>query len=118
MGLGGEVPAEVQGASYAPLFLGGEQARPASQLYLWMPFDRPTLGRRGLRTARYTYVENRMPGELASRVLYDRFEDPYQMIDFCTERPEVTRELSAQLVHCLAETGARWPASFSEAALG
>ena len=117
MGLGGEVPAEVQGASYAPLFLGDEMERPNSQLYLWMPFDRPALGRRGLRTERYTYVENRMPDEPASCELYDRVEDPYQMIELSPHRPELVRALSEQLAHCLAETGERWPPICPESGL-
>ena len=117
MGLGGEVPAEVQGTSYAPLFLGDEMERPSSQLYLWMPYDQPALGRRGLRTERYTYVENRMPGEPASCELYDRVEDPYQMLELSAQRPDVVRESSDQLVHELLEMGAHWAPTFPEAAL-
>jgi arylsulfatase A-like enzyme len=117
MGLGGEVPSEVQGTSYAPLFLGDGVAHPPSQLYLWMPTDRPALGRRGLRTERYTYVENRMPGESASYELYDRIEDPYQMVELSARRPGVVRELSEQLVHRLEEADAHWTPTFPEAVL-
>lgn len=117
MGLADEVPTTVQGASYAPLFRGEEMARPTAQLYMWMPADQPHLGRRGLRTARYTYVENRLPGKPASCELYDRYEDPYQIVEQSAQRPGVARELSAQLAHCLAETGAGWPPNFPEAAL-
>jgi arylsulfatase A-like enzyme len=108
MGLGGKVPDEVQGTSYAPLFLGGHAERPSSQLYLWMPYDQPSLGRRGLRTARYTYVENRMPGEPASCELYDRHEDRYQSTDLAGQRPEVVRELSEELAQRLRATGTDW----------
>ena len=117
MGLGGEIPGEVQGTSYAGLFLGDQMERPLSQLYLWMPYDRPTLGRRGLRTERYTYVENRMPGEPASCELYDRIEDPYQMVELSAQRLDVVRELSEQLVHRLGEAGAHWTPTFPEAVL-
>jgi len=108
MGLGGEIPAEVQGASYARLFQGIKMERPLSQLYLWMPFDQPTLGRRGLRTERYTYVENRMPGEPVSCELYDRDEGPYQMADIAGQRPQLVRELSEELARRLGEAGAEW----------
>jgi arylsulfatase A-like enzyme len=117
MGLGGAIPSSVQGTSYASLLRGGEEARPADQLYMWMPADQPTMGRRGLRTERYTYVENRVPGQPASRELYDRIEDPYQMVELSGRQPDLVRELSARLVDRLAETGARWPPIFPEAAL-
>ena len=83
----------------------------------WMPVDRPTLGRRGLRTQRYTYVENRMPGEPVSCELYDRTEDPYQMVELSGQRPGVVRELSEQLARRLEESGARWMPTCSEAVL-
>jgi arylsulfatase A-like enzyme len=108
MGLGGEAPAEVQGTSYARLFWGEETERPSSQLYLWMPVDRPALGRRGLRTERYTYVENRLPGEPSSCELYDRVEDPYQLVEISAQVPEVASELSAALARRLYALGAEW----------
>lgn len=118
LGLGGETPTTVQGRSYAALFRGDEMERPDAQLYMWMPPDRPHLGRRGLRTQRYTYLENRVPGWSVSCELYDRVEDPYQMDELSSRRPSVVRALSEQLAHRLAETGARWPPVFPEAGPG
>jgi arylsulfatase A-like enzyme len=108
MGLGAEIPATVQGTSYAPLFLGNEMERPTAQLYMWMRADQPDLGRRGLRTLRYTYVENRVPGRPPSCELYDRVEDPYQMFELSAERPETVRDLSARLASRLREAGTEW----------
>jgi arylsulfatase A-like enzyme len=108
MGLRAAVPESVQGESYARLFRGEVQARPTAQLYLWMPADRPHLGRRGLRTARYTYVENRMPGTPPWRELYDRVEDPYQMVEAAAQRPKVVRELSGELARRLHALGSGW----------
>jgi arylsulfatase A-like enzyme len=108
MGLRAEIPRGVEGTSYAQLFLGKDVARPGSQLYLRMPHDNPAGGRRGVRTARYTYVVERSVGPSAQRTLYDRLEDPYQLRDVAGERPEVQRQLNGELGQWLEAMGDRW----------
>ena len=108
MGFGEEVPHDVVGTSYARFLLGGDVARPASQLYLSMPYDEPAWGRRGVRTQRYTYVVKRMPVEPVERVLYDRLDDPYQLRNLVDERPEVVRRLTGELDAWLEMTDDPW----------
>ncbi len=77
--------------SRAPLLLTGEGDRPTSQLYLWVPYGEPALGRRGVRTHRYTLsVEKTMEGEL-SFVLHDNVEDPFQLLNLASEEPETVQ---------------------------
>jgi arylsulfatase A-like enzyme len=108
LGLAHEIPPNVEGTSYAPLFVGGEVTRPTSQLYLWVPHDNPAWGRRGVRTHRHTYVVTRMPGQPVDCVLYDRLDDPYQLRDVSDERPEVMRWLAGELDRWLARTDDPW----------
>ncbi|MGD2122637.1 MAG: sulfatase, partial [Gemmatimonadota bacterium] len=56
MGLAEELPPEVEGRSRASILLRGDGERPTSQLYLWVPYGEPALGRRGVRTHRHTLV--------------------------------------------------------------
>lgn len=117
LGLAAQIPPTVQGTSYAPLLLGDEMERPTAQLYMWMDPAQPAQGRRGLRTARYTYLENRVPGWTVLCELYDRLEDPYQRAEVAAQRPDVVCALSAELSRRLAEAGAHWPPTFPETVL-
>jgi len=94
MGFGEHVPESVQGVSHAPLFQAGKGERPSSQLYLWAPHGRPALGRRGVRTHRYTMVVTRKKGSAETVVLHDNVEDPYQMKNIAGERPEIVEHLT------------------------
>ncbi len=114
MGLGGQIPDTVDGVSHAELLRTGRGRRPTSQLYLWVPCEQPSAGRRGVRTAQYTLVVDRMPGQEEKRILYDNAADPYQLENVAADRPAVVdRLIREELVPWLRRTGDPWlkPAS-------
>jgi arylsulfatase A-like enzyme len=109
MGLPEEIPPEVEGTNRASILLEGEGPRPTSQLYLWIPYGEPALGRRGVRTHRYTLsVEKSAEGDF-HHVLHDNVQDPYQLTNLADERPELVTELmEEELIPWLKRTGDPW----------
>ncbi len=107
LGFGDDIPASVEGTSFATLFSGGEQERPSSQLYLQPKFDTPQDGTRGVRTHRYTLVVTREDGN-ENIQLYDRREDPQQVFDCAGDRPHIVKDLLAEMYRWLEATGDPW----------
>lgn len=125
--IGLEIPESVEGTDYSPLLLGKEQARatsaviagygnPGRLLAVGQPpsiwalkadtihqsgVDWRTVGYRGLKTERYTYVVSKgEKGEALIRYLYDNINDPYQLDPIVTvnaEEDEIMVELDAVL---------------------
>ena len=93
MGLGEEVPPGVEGVSHAELLLTGKGPRPTSQLYLWIPCEQPSMGRRGVRTKQHTLVVDHMPGKEEQLILYDNIADPYQLRNIAENQPDVVNRL-------------------------
>lgn len=95
MGVGQELPAGLEGDSYAKLFLGGRQKRPTSQLYMFIEerTGNPLYGRRGVRTHRYTLSVERTLKEEVARVLYDNLADPFQLKNIAKENPAIVEKL-------------------------
>jgi arylsulfatase A-like enzyme len=109
MGMGVAVTPEVEGTSRATLLLKGEGERPTSQLYIWIPYGEPALGRRGVRTHRFTLSIQKWEDGTDTTTLYDNVEDPYQLEDVADMRPEVVRELvETELKPWLRRTGDPW----------
>ena len=109
MGLANQVPRDVEGVSHTRLLLTEEGPQPTSQLYLWVPCEQPSRGRRGVRTKQYTLVVSHMPGEDEQRLLYDNLADPYQMKNIVGDRPEVVdRLVREELVPWLRRTDDPW----------
>jgi len=109
MGLGRKIPHHVEGVSHAELLRTGTGPRPTSQLYLWIPCEQPSLGRRGVRTRRYTLVVDRMPGKKERLLLYDNAVDPFQRKDIASDQPRVVDRLIRQeLLPWLLRTGDPW----------
>ena len=106
MGLGEAIPPAVQGVSHAGLFRTGKGKRPTSQLYMWVPVDQPALGRRGVRTARYTLMISKTPNKPTQTVLHDNVKDPYQLQNIAPARPEAVKKLTeTELIPWLKKTG-------------
>jgi len=93
MGLADRIPEEVRGTGYARFFLSGEGPRPDSQVYLRMPYQQPALGRRGVRTRRYTLMVERTADGVGATELYDRVNDPFQLENIAAARPQLVKEL-------------------------
>jgi len=107
MGLGDDVSSEVNGTSYAGLFLTGEGERPGSQLYMTVPPGQEDMGERGVRTHQYTLMINKQD-DLSTIELYDNLADPYQLNNLSDERPEVVEELGGELKYWLSKTNDPW----------
>ena len=93
MGQGEKIPPQVQGTSHAPILLHGVGERPTSQLYLWIPYGEPALGRRGVRTHRYTLSIEKTEEGIVETILHDNVADPYQLENIAARRPDLVAEL-------------------------
>lgn len=105
MGLGGEIPASVEGCNRSRLLLTGEGPRPKSTFFIG-GMRGADVGSRAVRTDRYTFVVNRTgaPGV----TLYDRQEDPWQLTDCAAAKPDVCRELTEEMDRWLKKTKDPW----------
>jgi len=109
MGMAEGIPEEVEGSSLASLILTGDGERPTSQLYIWVPYGAPELGRRGVRTHRYTLSIHKRAGGMVTTTLFDNMEDPYQLADVADTLPVVVQELvKTELEPWLRKTGDPW----------
>jgi len=109
LGLGDRIPQEVEGSSRASVLLDGSGNRPSSQLYLWIPYGEPSMGRRGVRTNRYTLSIEKAAGEVVDTILHDNQEDPYQLVNIAEARPDLVRNLvEEELEPWLARTRDPW----------
>jgi uncharacterized sulfatase len=109
MGMGERTPATMQGRSHAAVFRGEDGPRPTAQPYFWTPYGEPALGRRGVRTERYTLVVDKHADRPSVTRLYDRETDPYQLQDVAAEQPEVVeRLLASELVPFLERQDDPW----------
>jgi arylsulfatase A-like enzyme len=93
MGLAARIPAEVEGTSRASILRDGAGERPTSQLYLWIPYGELALGRRGVRTHRYTLSIEKTADGPEVQTLFDNVEDPFQLVNIAGARPDVVEEL-------------------------
>ena len=83
----------VEGVSHASILRDGVGDRPTSQLYIWIPYGEPALGRRGVRTHRHTLMVEKDATGVTRTVLHDNGEDPYQLENIAEERPDLVQEL-------------------------
>jgi arylsulfatase A-like enzyme len=93
MGFAADVPATVQGTSYASIVRDGSGRRPTSAWYMFVPYGQPGLGRRGVRTQSHTLVCKRDREGAERRELYDDVADPCQLRDLAAARPELVQQL-------------------------
>ena len=108
IGFSVDIPKQVQGTSHASIFLTGKGKRPTSQLYMWVPVGKPALGRRGVRTHRYTFVISKAEGKSDEYVLHDNINDPYQLKNIADNEPQIVRELTKKLEKWLRKNNDPW----------
>lgn len=103
------IPSSVEGTDISPAILG-EKMQPITSAFICAcpgrdvflkelnpkGIDPKTLGWRGVKTCRYTYVvyKGYLPGEKTQRLLYDNEKDPYQLNPLCLE--DVSENITAQ----------------------
>ncbi len=93
MGFNKEIPKTVEGTSYADIFRGKEGERPSSQLYLKIPFDKVDMGKRGVRTHRYTLCIEKREEKEDTIILYDNKKDKFQLENIAAKQPETVKKL-------------------------
>ncbi len=108
MGLKSDIPNDVEGTSHATLFSTGKGARPDCQLYMWAPPGKPHLGRRGVRTHRYTFVITKAEQKEPVGLLHDNIKDPYQLKNVAAQQPEVAKQLNSKLEKLLRAHNDPW----------
>jgi len=109
MGFADHIPGEVQGVSHARLLRTGKGTRPGSQPYFFVPYGEPALGRRGVRTHRHTLMISRGRNGEEAVVLHDNRDDPYQMVNIASRRPDLVRRLrEEELAPWLKRAGDPW----------
>lgn len=83
--------------------------RPTSQLYLRVPYGGPALGRRGVRTYRYTLSIEKTKDGIQEVILHDNVEDPFQLENIADRRPDIVGRLTeTELEPWLEKTGDPW----------
>lgn len=108
MGYKNDIPADVEGISYAKQFTTGSGPRPDAQLYMWVPKGKPKFGRRGIRTARYTMMINKRVIGGTKTVLFDNVADRYQLKNIAKNSPEVIKDLTRKLNAILKKLNDPW----------
>ena len=108
MGLKDDIPKEIDGLSYASIFLTGKGPRPASQWYMHVPVGQPAWGKRGIRTHRYSLVINKVEKKPNEYMLHDNVTDPFQLKNIADEKPEVVNELTKELEKWLRKNNDPW----------
>ncbi len=115
MGFAESIPAACEGSNYAETIATGSGPRPESAFYLCMP-SRPeppidAVDRRGVFTHAYTFAVEYGPQARPLLYLFDDREDPYQLRNIASDRPEVVRRMKAEFHAWLRRTNDPWLAS-------
>jgi arylsulfatase A-like enzyme len=104
MGLKKEIPSSVEGSDYSSQIITESGKRPKSTLYIGGMHRKNNSSSRAVRSDRYTFVVNNGAGIK----LFDRKEDPWQLTCCAAEKPEVCKELTAELDRWLKKTNDPW----------
>ena len=118
VGLKTEIPQDIEGTSYAPILLQSDLVRPSSQLYFIMSgrlskkrhsLDNMNLGERGVRTKRYTLYIDKFASDSTIIYLWDRKEDPNQLVNIADQNPRLVEKLiDEELKPWLRKTNDPW----------
>jgi arylsulfatase A-like enzyme len=101
LGLQKEIPKEVDGTNYTKYMITGKGNKPASQWYMRIDNLKPGFGLRGVRTAQYTYIVNVKESGKKSVVMYDRKNDPYQMVNIAESNPGTAAGMNREMLKWL-----------------
>lgn len=108
MGFGHEIGKDVDGKSYAGEFLGRQGSRPEWQWYMWVPQGKPAWGRRGIRNRAFTFVVSKIQGQPTDYYLHDNKNDPYQLKNIASQRPDLVKALMVELERTLLTYDDPW----------
>lgn len=110
------IPADMDGESFAEQFLTGKGERPKWQWYMWTPPEDATAGRRGIRNTEYTFVVSKAKDKDKDKAqnkpneyyLHDNVNDPYQLKNIAGENPVLVKELTGVLEKMLRKYDDPW----------
>jgi arylsulfatase A-like enzyme len=110
------IPPGLQGVDRSQVLCTGEGERPDAAVYICSGKEGTSVGARGLRTHRYTYVVQCSSSDSSDCevMLFDSAEDPYQTTNVADERPGVVAELHDCLVAKLATIDDPWIGASSQ----
>ena len=108
MGFKTRIPFDVEGTSYASVFREGKGSRPGCQFLIYTLYGQPDMGRRGIRTSRYTLMMEKSENKITANELYDNLNDPYQMDNLSTKRSELLSEMKKILKAELKKRNDPW----------
>ncbi len=105
-----KIPEGLQGRNLSRVLCTGEGERPDGAIYISPGKEGPSIGARGLRTHRYTYIVQRPTGNQDDEaiLLFDSESDPYQMTNIADREPETARRLHQQLIDELRKIEDPW----------
>lgn len=108
MGFRSSIPAETDGMDLSAYLETGKGKKPVSQWYMRIMNGDPSMGLRGVRTGRYTFVINRDEGGNGKTMLYDRKNDPYELKNLAGENPFLVGEMTGLLREWLQRYNDPW----------
>lgn len=108
MGLKSQIPSEVEGISHASIFRNNKGERPDTQFFIYTYYGEPDMGRRGVRTSRYTLMIEKKDNKVTTTELYDNLNDPYQMDNLTSKHPELLSKMKEILKDELKKRSDPW----------
>ena len=108
MGYAAFIPKEVDGVNLAGYLTTGKGKKPGSQWYMRISDADASLGLRGVRTDRYTFVIDQQNENQRSVLLFDREMDPYQQKNIAGQNPLLEKELTLKLQEWLEKYRDPW----------
>ncbi len=108
MGYASAIPKTVDGENLAGYLTTGKGSKPGSQWYMRISDANASLGLRGVRTERYTFVIDQQKENQRSVLLFDREKDPYQMKNLAGQNPVLEKELTLKLREWLEKYQDPW----------
>jgi len=109
MGFKNQIPKDVEGISYAKSLRGMSDKDADFQTYVFVDYDNYKLGKRGLRTKRYTYIEERKKeGDELAVTLFDRINDPYQQTNIAPAHEKLCKRFRKMLYKELNNKNDPW----------
>lgn len=108
MNLGDKLPVGLEGKDYSPIFSGKTIERPDCQLFFGSEPQTPWVGKRGIRTDRYTYAEVKDKENNKHFFVYDNENDPFQMQNIYGQNLELDQKLELRLKVLLESMNDPW----------
>lgn len=108
MGLGDNLPDDIEGIDYSGIFYDKNVKRPEKQLYFGSEPSDPGSGVRGFRNEKYTYAVVKGKKDEKFYYLYNDSIDPYQMKNIWGDNPEFDKTMALELDGLLKSMNDPW----------